>query len=194
MNSHAPIFTRCFENSLLWRVFLHGKSLRKTALMAGQYMDVPSSTYFNEGKTSGRFVKQAMCEGQIHWTFSWVPLSVLYTSVQKLKNQCRKHTTLSSTQGLRLIVHVLSNLLLWRGHLQQCSTRSIVRCKVTLPRSPCPSSVLNETFKVFRMWVISNFFVSKGHGFFDFGVGFFFFNLKFTITEPEGQKLNYSHF
>lgn len=64
--------------------------------------------------------------------------------------------------------HVLRNLLLWRGHLQQGSARSTA--EVTLPCSPCPSSVLNETSKVFRMWVISNFFVSKGHC----GFGLFF--------------------
>lgn len=46
--------------------FLCGKSLWKTAFMAGQYMEVPESTYFNEGKKSGRSVRQAMREGQIH--------------------------------------------------------------------------------------------------------------------------------
>lgn len=60
-----PIFTWCFENSAT-KGFLHGKSLWKAAFMAGQYMDVPESTYFNEGKKSGRFVRQAMGEGQIH--------------------------------------------------------------------------------------------------------------------------------
>lgn len=49
MNTDTPIFAPYFENSPT-HGFLHGKSLRKAALMAGQYTDVSESTYLNEAE------------------------------------------------------------------------------------------------------------------------------------------------
>lgn len=150
-----------FRKLFALKGFLQGKSLWKAAFVAGQYTDVSTSTSFNEGEKCGKSAGQAMHEGQIHWAFSWIPLGVLHTSAQKLKKQSRKHTTLSSTWE--------SKSRCWGICFCGGATSSSAvleaqhTAEVTLPCSRCPSSVLNETFNVFRMWVISSFFVSKGH-------------------------------
>lgn len=124
-----------------------------------------------ERNLEGLWSKQAMCESQIHWTFSLIEC-VLHLCTKK-----------SMQETHHLILHTETENPMCRG-ICFCGGATSSRAgleaqhaaEVTLPCSPCPSSVWNETFKVFRMWVISNSFVSKGHC----GVFFvlFFFFLK----------------
>lgn len=179
MNTDTPIFALYFENSPT-HGFLHGKSLWKAAFTAGQYTDVSESLIWMKQKKFGRHVRQGACEGQIHRAVFQVPLKLLYTSpAQKLKNCCRKHTTAIPHMGTdRIRVQVLRNLLLWRDLPQQCRAGKTPRRRRHPPCSPCASPALNETFKVFRKWVIRYVFGSTSH----WDVYFFFF-LMFTITE-----------
>lgn len=99
MNIHTPLFAQYFENSLLCMDFCTVSPCGKPLLRQGSTQMLLNWLIWMKEKLFVRHVRQAASEGQIHWAVSLVPLKLLYTSAQKLKNCGRKTKQCNSPHG-----------------------------------------------------------------------------------------------